>query len=1020
MSASTTFPVADNANNNNHRNNNNVSGRPSPPPASLERKFELLERRFTQPIGILHQSNSNSVSPHPSNEHSHSHSNLSEHSFSFRSSNQSSSQYNLQQPTMTIRSKRNSSNSLRQMTSLDIVNRAAAEHMRKVASSSPLNGLPGRTTMAGTSATTTTTTGFATSNSSCSSHDTNSQQTVVAGNRTQQTQQTQQTQPSAAKPEPANGSVSSPPDRRVVEESPPVRNLVSPARNAGNPGVPSAPQKPNVARALPIGVTSASTATTAATSGLPIQLEQQSSTIGSASKRKSVPKRKISSINDAIGNSPIPSIGQGATTRSRSPHKQRANYPTNTSNTNTTTASNAFVSEHSRDRSNNSNPASSYNKKPRLLLPPANNKRIHDFFSSSKKKQPSSNATASHQASNNNATNNIANGSGVISFPSQIPPRTVPPNSAAAGSSALNKSSNTPRNDASASIHSDPRNTALPNRAGDVGKHPSSVSTSTSTSENFSALLATANASREQWRARCAGLQQKLQDKDQQLKAVTGNKTILHTALQQALTKTRTELASLKESKAAYDQKARSVLAEALRWKFQKEAKELRASLAADGNRLGRIVSTRAGMRVIDSWEEGCASKDWQLGKEKWKQKRTVLLEKQATLQKRLRSRGHPNHNENNDTNNNGDPAQNNKNNDNFIDNAPMSQLDVQEAQESIQMHLEALLQEEKELLSEEQALNDEKGAHIRALKRVASEDASRFKNRGKLHDRYVLDCLLGKGGFSEVWKGYDLLELREVAVKIHQLDPRWPDTKKENYTKHVSREYEIHRNVRHPRIVSLYDVFEIDNNSFATVLEYCKGTDLDTLLKRKKRLPERQARAILLQILTGMQYLSQPSSDGSRQGIIHYDLKPGNILFDEFGDAKITDFGLSKIVDAPDPAESMELTSQGAGTYWYLPPECFVTGEQVRISNKVDVWSIGVIFYQMLYGQRPFGEGKSQDKLLADHTMLNAQEVHLPDKPSISDAGKEFVKQCLTYDQAFRPTIAQLCETPYVLQKGV
>lgn len=274
---------------------------------------------------------------------------------------------------------------------------------------------------------------------------------------------------------------------------------------------------------------------------------------------------------------------------------------------------------------------------------------------------------------------------------------------------------------------------------------------------------------------------------------------------------------------------------------------------------------------------------------------------------------------------------------------------------------------------------------------------------------------MLGKGGFSEVWRAYDLEELREVAVKIHQLDPRWSDPKKENYTKHVSREYEIHRNVRHPRIVSLYDVFEIDSNSFATVLECCSGTDLDILLKDKRRIPERDARAILLQILSGMNYLSHPSAQ--RQGIIHYDLKPGNILFDENGDAKITDFGLSKIVDTHDPAESMELTSQGAGTYWYLPPECFVMDENVRISNKVDVWSIGVIFFQMIFGKRPFGDGQSQDKILADQTMLNAHEVKFPDKIEVSMEGKEFVRACLSYDQAFRPTIAQLCEHSYVVK---
>ena len=265
------------------------------------------------------------------------------------------------------------------------------------------------------------------------------------------------------------------------------------------------------------------------------------------------------------------------------------------------------------------------------------------------------------------------------------------------------------------------------------------------------------------------------------------------------------------------------------------------------------------------------------------------------------------------------------------------------------------------------------------------------------------------------MWQSFDLKSGDNVAVKIHQLDPRWSDDKKANYTKHVSREYLIHKEVRHARIVSLFDVFEIDHNSFATVLEYCKGTDLDSLLKSQKCLPERDARAILLQILIGTRYLNTPSAN--RQGIIHYDLKPGNILFDEYGDAKITDFGLSKIVDSDD-GDSLELTSQGAGTYWYLPPECFVVDRSVKISNKVDCWSIGIIYYQMLFGKRPFGDGQSQDKVLSNHTILNAKEVHFPETPKISNEAKIFIRELLTANQMLRPDIKSACEHTYLKMK--
>ncbi|XP_037096320.1 LOW QUALITY PROTEIN: serine/threonine-protein kinase tousled-like 1 [Syngnathus acus] len=455
--------------------------------------------------------------------------------------------------------------------------------------------------------------------------------------------------------------------------------------------------------------------------------------------------------------------------------------------------------------------------------------------------------------------------------------------------------------------------------------------------------------------------------------------------------------------------------------KSNQEKQACREKSMQDRLRLGHFTTVRHGASFTEQWTDGYAFQNLVKQQESINQQREDI-ERQRKL---LAKRKPPLSNNSQAPATNSEPKQRKTKTVNGAESDPflkpslpqlLTLAEYHEQEEIFKLRLGHIKKEEAEIQAELERLERVRNLHIRELKRLNNEDSSQFKGHPTLNERYLLLHLLGRGGFSEVYKAFDLIEQRYAAVKIHQLNKNWRDEKKENYHKHACREYRIHKELDHPRIVKLYDYFSLDTDTFCTVMEYCDGNDLDFYLKQHKLMSEKEARSIVMQIVNALKYLND-----IKPPIIHYDLKPGNILLVDgtaCGEIKITDFGLSKIMDDDNyGVDGMDLTSQGAGTYWYLPPECFVVGkEPPKISNKVDVWSVGVIFFQCLYGRKPFGHNQSQQDILQENTILKATDVQFPVKPVSSNEAKAFIRRCLAYRKEDRIGVHQMGSDPYLL----
>jgi len=211
----------------------------------------------------------------------------------------------------------------------------------------------------------------------------------------------------------------------------------------------------------------------------------------------------------------------------------------------------------------------------------------------------------------------------------------------------------------------------------------------------------------------------------------------------------------------------------------------------------------------------------------------------------------------------------------------------------------------------------------------------------GRQYGEYDVESFLGKGSIGKVYLARHRRIGRRVALKTVHLEQKFEDEEDQTeFYKRLQREAELCAKMQHPNVVTLYDVgYEDDRVSyFAT--EYIDGESLLARLRRTRPLPVPEALAIAFDVLRGLAYAHS-------KGVIHRDIKPANILLTSEGQAKIADFGVARPLNS-----SLTTTRSLVGTPNYMSPEQVKT---TPVSTRSDLFSAGVVIYEMLTGVKPF-----------------------------------------------------------------
>lgn len=255
------------------------------------------------------------------------------------------------------------------------------------------------------------------------------------------------------------------------------------------------------------------------------------------------------------------------------------------------------------------------------------------------------------------------------------------------------------------------------------------------------------------------------------------------------------------------------------------------------------------------------------------------------------------------------------------------------------------------------------------------------------LKNRYVLESKIASGGMAEVYLAEDKLLRRKVAVKILHEEYR----NDAEFVGKFHKEAEAAAKLAHPNIVNIYDV-GIENDLHFIVMEYVSGNTLKNLIKEKTKIPTLEAVKIGREIAEAL-------SAAHSEGIVHCDIKPQNILMMTDGHAKIADFGIARAVTE----STMTYSGNIVGSVHYFSPE---QAKGTYITPKSDVYSLGILMYEMITGSLPF----------TGDTPVAIAMKHLHDEPmplrsfddTIPPIVEAVVMKAIEKDPNMRPTSAE------------